>query len=64
MSMRTALRSERGFGVFWLGFSGSVLGDAITRRIRAQCATGDGEVINPSITRSRAAADFRAAPVA
>ncbi len=31
MSMSRALRSERGFGVFWLGFSGSVLGDAITR---------------------------------
>ncbi len=29
--MRRALRSERGFGVFWLGFSASVLGDAITR---------------------------------
>ncbi|MDH3475766.1 MAG: MFS transporter [Rhodospirillales bacterium] len=31
MSMRRVLRSERGFGVFWLGFSASVLGDAITR---------------------------------
>ena len=31
MSMRRALRSERGFGVFWLGFSATVLGDAITR---------------------------------
>jgi MFS family permease len=31
MSMRRALRSERGFGVFWLGFSLSVLGDAVTR---------------------------------
>jgi MFS family permease len=31
MSIRRALRSERGFGVFWLGFSMSVLGDAITR---------------------------------
>ncbi len=31
MSMRRALRGERGFGVFWLGFSASVLGDAITR---------------------------------
>jgi len=31
MSLRRALRSERGFGVFWLGFSLSVLGDAITR---------------------------------
>ena len=31
MSMHRALRSERGFGVFWLGFSLSVLGDAITR---------------------------------
>jgi len=29
--MRRALRSERGFGVFWLGFSATVLGDAITR---------------------------------
>ncbi len=29
--MPRALRSKRGFGVFWLGFSGSVLGDAITR---------------------------------
>ncbi len=31
MSMRRALRSERGFGVFWLGFCATVLGDAITR---------------------------------
>jgi MFS family permease len=31
MSLRQALRSKRGFGVFWLGFSVSVLGDAITR---------------------------------
>ena len=31
MSLRRALRSERRFGVFWLGFSASVLGDAITR---------------------------------
>jgi acyl dehydratase len=31
MSLRRALRSDRGFGVFWLGFSASVLGDAITR---------------------------------
>ena len=31
MSMPRALRSERGFGVFWLGFSATVLGDAITR---------------------------------
>jgi Transmembrane secretion effector len=31
MSMRRALRSKRGFRVFWLGFSLSVLGDAITR---------------------------------
>ncbi len=31
MSLGHALRSGRGFGVFWLGFSGSVLGDAITR---------------------------------
>jgi len=31
MSLRRALRSERGFGVFWLGFGLSVLGDAITR---------------------------------
>jgi MFS family permease len=31
MSMRRALHSKRGFGVFWLGFSVSVLGDAITR---------------------------------
>jgi MFS family permease len=31
MSIRRALRSERGFGVFWLGFSISVLGDAVTR---------------------------------
>ena len=31
MSLRRALCSERGFGVFWLGFSLSVLGDAITR---------------------------------
>ncbi len=31
MSMLRALRSKRGFGVFWLGFSASVLGDAITR---------------------------------
>jgi predicted MFS family arabinose efflux permease len=31
MTIRRALRSERGFGVFWLGFSASVLGDAITR---------------------------------
>jgi MFS family permease len=31
MTMRRALRSNRGFGVFWLGFSLSVLGDAITR---------------------------------
>jgi hypothetical protein len=30
MTMGRALRSERGFGVFWLGFSASVLGDAIT----------------------------------
>jgi MFS family permease len=29
--MGRALRSKRGFGVFWLGFSASVLGDAITR---------------------------------
>jgi len=31
MSMRRALRSDGGFGVFWLSFSLSVLGDAITR---------------------------------
>jgi len=31
MSMGCALRSDRGIGVFWLGFSFSVLGDAITR---------------------------------
>ncbi len=31
MSLRRALRSKRGFAVFWLGFSLSVLGDAITR---------------------------------
>ena len=31
MSMRRALRSKRGFGVFWLGFSASVPGDAVTR---------------------------------
>jgi MFS family permease len=31
MSLRRALRSPRGFGQFWLGFSLSVLGDAITR---------------------------------
>ncbi|NQW09204.1 MAG: MFS transporter [Alphaproteobacteria bacterium] len=31
MSMRRALRSERGYGVFWSGFCASVLGDAITR---------------------------------
>jgi len=31
MSLRRTLRSKRGFGVFWLGFSLSVLGDAITR---------------------------------
>jgi MFS family permease len=31
MSLGRALRSERRFGVFWLGFSVSVLGDAITR---------------------------------
>ena len=31
MSIRSALRSKRGFGVFWLGFSATVLGDAITR---------------------------------
>lgn len=31
MSMHRALRSELGFGAFWLGFSLSVLGDAITR---------------------------------
>ncbi len=31
MSMRRALGSERGFGIFWLGFSASVLGDAVTR---------------------------------
>jgi Transmembrane secretion effector len=31
MSIRRALRSEGGFGLFWLGFSLSVLGDAITR---------------------------------
>ena len=31
MSIRQSLRSNSGFGVFWLGFSLSVLGDAITR---------------------------------
>lgn len=31
MSIRRALQSNRGFGVFWLGFSVSVLGDAMTR---------------------------------
>lgn len=31
MTIGRALRSERGFGVFWLGFSLTVLGDAITR---------------------------------
>ncbi len=31
MSMGRTLRSKRGFGVFSLGFSASVLGDAITR---------------------------------
>jgi MFS family permease len=31
MNIRSALRSKRGFGVFWLGFSATVLGDAITR---------------------------------
>jgi predicted MFS family arabinose efflux permease len=31
MSMHRALRSERGFGVFWLSFSLSMLGDAVTR---------------------------------
>ena len=31
MSLARALRSERRFGVFWLGFSLSVLGDAVTR---------------------------------
>ena len=31
MSMQRALRSGRGYGLFWLGFSLSVLGDAITR---------------------------------
>ncbi len=31
MSIARAVRSDRGFGVFWLGFGLSVLGDAITR---------------------------------
>ncbi len=31
MSMHRALRSDRGFGIFWLAFSVTVLGDAITR---------------------------------
>jgi len=31
MSIRHALLSGRGFGVFWLGFSLSVLGDAVSR---------------------------------
>ena len=31
MSLKRALLSKRGFGVFWLGFSLSVIGDAVTR---------------------------------